>query len=159
MLSLTSCHRNLYNSCSKMSAYFYTGDLGSVRILEKHLALLMKNLCFKYNGMHTLWNCARICRTIKVEQLISYTSVFSKKTWNQAVKTRNLAMPSSAKDCANSHILTVQRDRNPINVLLLPAIIILCPYWAHFWNCYVLNFDISHIFGIIISLLQKHNKS
>lgn len=31
-------------------------------------------------------------------------------------------MPSSAKDCANSHMLTVQRDRNPINVLLLPAI-------------------------------------
>lgn len=103
LLSLTSCHRNLYNSCSKKkSVYFYTGDLGSVRILEKHLALLMKNLCFKYNGMHTLWNCARIWRKIKVEQLISYMSVFSKKTWNQAVKTRNLAMPSSAKICATA---------------------------------------------------------
>lgn len=131
LLSLTSCHRNLYNSCSKKkSVYFYTGDLGSVRILEKHLALLMKNLCLKYNGMHTLWNCARIWRKIKVEQLISYMSVFSKKIWNQAVKTRNLAMPSSAKICAHSSISTVQRDRDPFNIWLLPAIILLCPYWA-----------------------------
>lgn len=113
MLSLTSCHRNLYNSCSKKkSVCFYTGDLGSVTILQKHLALLMKNLCFKYKVMHALWNCARIWRKIKVEQLISYMSVFSKKTWNQAVKTRNLAMPSSAKDCANSNTPTVQRDRD-----------------------------------------------
>lgn len=131
MLSLTSRHRNSYNSCSKKrSVYSYTGDLGNVRILEKHLALLMKNLCFRYNGMHTLWNGASIWRKNKVDQLISYMSVFSKKTWNQAVKTRNLAMPSSAKDCANSNISTVQRDRNPLNIWLLPAITLLCPYWA-----------------------------
>lgn len=129
MLSLTSCHGNLYNSCcKKQSVYFYTGDLGSVRILEKHLALLMKNLCFKYNGIHTLWNCARIWRKIKAEQLISYMSLFSKKIWNQAVKTRNLAMPSSAKDCTNSDIPPMQRDRNPFNIWFLPAIILLYPY-------------------------------
>lgn len=131
LLSLISCHRNLYNSCSKKkTVYFCAGDLGSVRILEKHLALLMKNLCFKYNGMHTLWNCARIWRKIKVEQLISYMSVFSKKTWNQAVKTRNLAMPSSSKNCEHSNISIVQTDRDPFNIWLLPAIILLRSYWA-----------------------------
>lgn len=67
--------------------------LGSMRIFEtQHLALLIKNLSFKCNGMHTLWYCASIWRKIKVEQLISYTSIFSKETWHQAVKTRNPAM-------------------------------------------------------------------
>lgn len=128
MLSLTSCHRNFYNSCSKWRVFtFILVYLGSVSILEKHLALLMKNLCFKYNGMHSLWNCARIWR--KIKQLISYMSVLSKKTWNQAVKTKNLAMPSSAKDCANSNISQVQRDKNPFNIWLLPALILLGPYW------------------------------
>lgn len=67
--------------------------LGSMRILETpHLALLIENLSFECNGMHTLWYCASIWRKITVEQLISYMSIFSKETWDQAVKTRNLAM-------------------------------------------------------------------
>lgn len=109
------------------SSYLCTADLESLRILEtQHLALHIKNLWFKCNGMHTFWHCATIWRKIKVEQLISYMSIFSKETWYQAVKTRNLAMQASAKDRASCNILTVQRGRHSFNTWLLPAIILFC---------------------------------
>lgn len=112
-----------------------------------------KNLWFKCNGMHTLWYWTSIRRKIKVEQLISYMSIFSKETWYQAVKTRNLAMQSSAKDRASCNIPTVQRDRDSSNTWLLPAIILMSLVSTQvallkLLPIHVLYFDILEIYRI-----------
>lgn len=90
LLFPTLCHSSLYNSCNKrrvVTSVLLTWEVwGYLRHSIWHF--LSKNLLFKYNGMHTLWYCAIIWRKIKVEQFISYMSIFSKETWYQAVKTR-----------------------------------------------------------------------